>query len=183
MPAPMMLAEMRYSALSTVGSGKRASAASLVSNGPDLAVAVKGGFYFLAAFRCCQREVTAYIAHADRSAFGGKPGLETVHWWVYWAPGRGTRRFSRRSGRSEWDWAGSGQAWVTPEWLTHMRRHDEDPADHRRRVLTLTARGQKQAAEFATAGAEVDDDFFSPLTAAQQQSLRQMLLSLLRASG
>jgi len=28
---------------------------------------------------------TAYIAHAGRSAFGGKPGLETVHWWVYWA--------------------------------------------------------------------------------------------------
>jgi hypothetical protein len=28
---------------------------------------------------------TAYIAHAGRLAFGGKPGLETVHWWVYWA--------------------------------------------------------------------------------------------------
>jgi hypothetical protein len=27
---------------------------------------------------------TAYIAHVGRSAFGGKSGLETVHWWVYW---------------------------------------------------------------------------------------------------
>jgi hypothetical protein len=28
---------------------------------------------------------TANISHAGRIAFGGKPGLETVHWWVYWA--------------------------------------------------------------------------------------------------
>lgn len=27
---------------------------------------------------------TAYLAHGDRSAFGGKDGLETVHWWAYW---------------------------------------------------------------------------------------------------
>ena len=27
---------------------------------------------------------TAYIAHAGQAAFGGKDGLETVHWWVYW---------------------------------------------------------------------------------------------------
>jgi hypothetical protein len=27
---------------------------------------------------------TAYIAHVGRAAFGGKDGLETVHWWVYW---------------------------------------------------------------------------------------------------
>jgi len=58
-----------------------------------------------------------------------------------------------------------------------------DPADRRRRVLTLTARGQKLAAELASVAIEIEDDFLSPLTAAEQQSLRQMLLSLLRAYG
>jgi hypothetical protein len=28
---------------------------------------------------------TAYIAHVGRNAFGGKSGLDTVHWWPYWA--------------------------------------------------------------------------------------------------
>jgi hypothetical protein len=28
---------------------------------------------------------TAYIAAVGRTAFGGNGGLETVHWWVYWA--------------------------------------------------------------------------------------------------
>lgn len=28
---------------------------------------------------------TAYIAEPGRDAFGGKSGLDTVHWWVYWA--------------------------------------------------------------------------------------------------
>jgi hypothetical protein len=27
---------------------------------------------------------TAYIATVGRDAFGGKSGLSTVHWWVYW---------------------------------------------------------------------------------------------------
>ena len=27
---------------------------------------------------------TADIAHVGRNAFGGKSGLDTVHWWVYW---------------------------------------------------------------------------------------------------
>ncbi|HUB40489.1 MAG TPA: MarR family transcriptional regulator [Streptosporangiaceae bacterium] len=58
-----------------------------------------------------------------------------------------------------------------------------DAADRRRRVLTLTARGQKLAADLSSIGLEIEDDFFSPLTAAEQQSLRQMLLSLLRAYG
>jgi DNA-binding MarR family transcriptional regulator len=56
-----------------------------------------------------------------------------------------------------------------------------DPADRRRRVLTLTARGQQVAADLDSIGAEIENDFLSPLTAAEQQSLRQMLLSLLRA--
>jgi DNA-binding MarR family transcriptional regulator len=58
-----------------------------------------------------------------------------------------------------------------------------DPADRRRRVLTLTARGQQLAADLASIGVEIENDFFSPLTTAEQQSLRQMLLSLLRAYG
>ena len=28
---------------------------------------------------------TAFIAHLGRNAFGGKSGLATVQWWVYWA--------------------------------------------------------------------------------------------------
>jgi len=58
-----------------------------------------------------------------------------------------------------------------------------DPADRRRRVLTLTARGQRLATDLASIAAEIEDDFLSPLTTAEQQSLRQMLLSLLRACG
>ncbi len=27
---------------------------------------------------------SAYLAHPGRSAFGGKNGLETLDWWVYW---------------------------------------------------------------------------------------------------
>jgi DNA-binding MarR family transcriptional regulator len=56
-----------------------------------------------------------------------------------------------------------------------------DPADRRRRVLTLTARGQRLATDLAAIAAEHETDFFSPLTAAEQQALRRMLLSLLRA--
>jgi DNA-binding MarR family transcriptional regulator len=58
-----------------------------------------------------------------------------------------------------------------------------DPADRRRRVLKLTARGQELAASLASVAAEIEQDFFSPLTPAEQQSLRRMLLSLLRACG
>jgi DNA-binding MarR family transcriptional regulator len=58
-----------------------------------------------------------------------------------------------------------------------------DPADRRRRVLTLTARGQQAATDLASIGAEIESDFLSPLTAAEQRSLRQMLLALLRACG
>jgi DNA-binding MarR family transcriptional regulator len=58
-----------------------------------------------------------------------------------------------------------------------------DPADRRRRVLTLTDRGQQLAADLASIGVKIENDFFSPLTTAEQRSLRQMLLSLLRAYG
>lgn len=56
-----------------------------------------------------------------------------------------------------------------------------DPADRRRRMLTLTGRGQELAADLASVAAEIENDFLSPLTSDQQRSLRQMLLSLLRA--
>jgi DNA-binding MarR family transcriptional regulator len=56
-----------------------------------------------------------------------------------------------------------------------------DTADRRRRVLTLTAGGQQLAADLASIAAELEHDFLSPLTAADQQALRQMLLSLLGA--
>jgi DNA-binding MarR family transcriptional regulator len=55
------------------------------------------------------------------------------------------------------------------------------PADRRRRVLTLTPAGQKLATDLASVGSELEDEFLSPLTAAEQDSLRTMLLALLRA--
>jgi len=55
-----------------------------------------------------------------------------------------------------------------------------DPDDRRRRVLTLTARGQQVATELASVAASVEQDFLSPLSTAEQQALRQMLLALLR---
>ena len=33
---------------------------------------------------CALAWQTAYIAHVGQTAFGGKDGLDTVHWWVYW---------------------------------------------------------------------------------------------------
>jgi MarR family transcriptional regulator, temperature-dependent positive regulator of motility len=56
-----------------------------------------------------------------------------------------------------------------------------DGADRRRRVLTLTASGQKFAAELASIAAEIENEFLSPLTGSEQESLRRMLLSLLRS--
>jgi DNA-binding MarR family transcriptional regulator len=58
-----------------------------------------------------------------------------------------------------------------------------DPADRRRRVLTITNDGQRLAAELASIGAEIETDFLSPLTRPEQVALRQMLLSLLRADA
>jgi DNA-binding MarR family transcriptional regulator len=58
-----------------------------------------------------------------------------------------------------------------------------DPADRRRRVLTLTARGRRVAREMASVATEIETDFLSPLTSTEQGALRRMLLSLLRADG
>jgi MarR family transcriptional regulator, lower aerobic nicotinate degradation pathway regulator len=56
-----------------------------------------------------------------------------------------------------------------------------DPRDRRRRVLSLTGRGQRLATDLASIGAQVEQDFLSPLSSGDQQALREMLLSLLRA--
>jgi DNA-binding MarR family transcriptional regulator len=56
-----------------------------------------------------------------------------------------------------------------------------DPADRRRRVLDLTARGREVVGELASVGAEIERDLLSPLTPAEQATLRRMLLALLGA--
>jgi DNA-binding MarR family transcriptional regulator len=56
-----------------------------------------------------------------------------------------------------------------------------DPADRRRRVLDLTARGREVVGELASVGAEIERDLLSPLTPAEQATLRSMLLALLGA--
>jgi DNA-binding MarR family transcriptional regulator len=58
-----------------------------------------------------------------------------------------------------------------------------DAADRRRRVLKLTGSGQRLAADLATMGSDAEQDFLSPLTAAERETLRQMLLSLLGADN
>jgi DNA-binding MarR family transcriptional regulator len=57
-----------------------------------------------------------------------------------------------------------------------------DPADRRRRVLDLTARGRGVVADLASVGAEIERDLLSPLTPAEQATLRRMLLALLDAA-
>jgi len=56
-----------------------------------------------------------------------------------------------------------------------------DPVDRRRRVLDLTARGREVVGELASVGAEIERDLLSPLTPAEQATLRQMLRALLSA--
>lgn len=56
-----------------------------------------------------------------------------------------------------------------------------DPADRRRRVLDLTVRGREVVGELASVGAEIERDLLSPLTPAEQATLRSMLLALLGA--
>jgi DNA-binding MarR family transcriptional regulator len=56
-----------------------------------------------------------------------------------------------------------------------------DPVDRRRRVLDLTARGREVVGELASVGAEIERDLLSPLTPAEQTTLRRMLLALLSA--
>ena len=57
-----------------------------------------------------------------------------------------------------------------------------DPVDRRRRVLDLTARGREVVGELASVGAEIERDLLSPLTPAEQATLRRMLLALLDAA-
>lgn len=57
-----------------------------------------------------------------------------------------------------------------------------DPADRRRRVLDLTDRGRDVVGDLASVGAEIERDLLSPLTPAEQDTLRRMLLALLTAA-
>ena len=61
-------------------------------------------------------------------------------------------------------------------------RREVDPADRRRRVLDLTAKGQGVVGELASVGAKIERDLLSPLTPAEQATLRRMLLALLDAA-
>jgi DNA-binding MarR family transcriptional regulator len=60
-------------------------------------------------------------------------------------------------------------------------RREVDPVDRRRRVLDLTAKGREVVGELASVGAEIERDLLSPLTPAEQATLRRMLLALLGA--
>ena len=65
-------------------------------------------------------------------------------------------------------------------------RREVDPLDRRRRVLDLTAKGRGLVGDLASVGAEIERDLLSPLTPAEQATLRRMLLALLaeaRESG
>jgi DNA-binding MarR family transcriptional regulator len=57
-----------------------------------------------------------------------------------------------------------------------------DPADRRRRVLQLTARGRTVAANLASVAAQIETDLLRPLDPDDQASLHRMLLALLRAN-
>ena len=57
-----------------------------------------------------------------------------------------------------------------------------DPVDRRRRVLDLTASGRKLVDDLASVGAEIERDLLSPLTPAEQATLRRMLRALLDAA-
>jgi DNA-binding MarR family transcriptional regulator len=50
-----------------------------------------------------------------------------------------------------------------------------DPADRRRRVLTLTDAGSTAAAELATAAAGIEDDFLASLTPSDRHDLARIL--------
>ena len=56
-----------------------------------------------------------------------------------------------------------------------------DPVDRRRRVLDLTARGREVVDELASVGAGIERDLLSPLSPAEQATLRRMLRAVLSA--
>jgi DNA-binding MarR family transcriptional regulator len=61
-------------------------------------------------------------------------------------------------------------------------RREVDPLDRRRRVLDLTAKGRRVVGDLASVGTEIERDLLSPLTPAEQATLRRILLALLGAA-
>jgi MarR family transcriptional regulator, temperature-dependent positive regulator of motility len=60
---------------------------------------------------------------------------------------------------------------------------ETDPADRRRRVLGLTERGRAVVRDLESVSDELEDGLFHPLTAAEQVTLRRMLIRLLEAAA
>jgi len=57
-----------------------------------------------------------------------------------------------------------------------------DPADKRRNVVTITARGRERVRELAATAAAIQEELLAPLNAAERTELVR-LLSLLRAGA
>jgi len=64
-----------------------------------------------------------------------------------------------------------------------LLRRDMDPADRRRRVLTLTRSGRLLVRRLARGGATIEAEFLRPLTAADQRSLHRILVALLGSAA
>lgn len=58
-----------------------------------------------------------------------------------------------------------------------------DPADRRRRVLTLTDSGHAMVADLSETGADIERGFLRPLGSAEQSALHQMLRALLASAA
>ncbi len=54
----------------------------------------------------------------------------------------------------------------------------DDPADRRRRVLSLSSEGVKAAAELATATGRIEDELLAPLGSSERDELRSYLRTL-----
>ncbi|MGH9039876.1 MAG: MarR family winged helix-turn-helix transcriptional regulator [Acidimicrobiia bacterium] len=52
---------------------------------------------------------------------------------------------------------------------------DRDPDDRRRYSLTLTSHGAERLGRFREIAAEITDEIFAPLTAAERETLRRLL--------
>jgi DNA-binding MarR family transcriptional regulator len=58
---------------------------------------------------------------------------------------------------------------------------DADPADRRRRIVTLTSDGERELAAALATARRVQDAVFAPLSAAERRALHELLLRLVVA--